>query len=111
MFLHRMEMSNLSLDLDFPFLVVGTSYWLNRVSDGQGFSKGLCFVCLLGMALLCLVSMFSLVTTHPICQTASLVFSSAVALWQVSHFAPVQIRIAAVSKAAGRSGRKNEVKI
>lgn len=81
MFLHRMEMSNLSLDLDFPFLVVGTSCWLNRVSDGQGFSKGLCFVCLLGMALfsclcqtrpiiaaLCLVFMFSLVTTHPICQ-------------------------------------------
>ena len=81
MFLHRMEMSNFSLDLDFPFLVVCTSCWFNRVSDGQGFSNGLCFVCLLGMALfsflcqtrpiivaLCLVFMFSLVTTQPICQ-------------------------------------------
>lgn len=29
-----------------------------------------------------------------------------VALWKVSHFAPLQIRTAALSKAAGRSGRK-----
>lgn len=101
---------------------------LNKVSDGQGFSKGASFVfwvCRFSFLCqthhCCVMSCIHVFTCDHTsylsnCLPSVFVFPESfrdlctVALWKVSHFAPVQIRIAALSKAAGRSGRKNQVK-